>query len=145
MIHCKKCSYVQSPSLRARQLLQANRFFEIYFWCPCKPTVDVDLLIQIVYTSALRQRRTVSSIFVILKIEYWFVTLQAIRDTASPKKGGGRGGGGGGGGGGAVLACNPPSPSPGIEGSILVHKKWCVCDNIFHSFWPEKFFFCFVF
>ena len=71
------------------------------FWVPekfWKPTVAlplfVDLFIQIVDTSALRRGRTVSSIFVILKIKYWFVTLQTIRDTASPKKRGGRGGGG---------------------------------------------------
>ena len=72
------------------------------FWVPekfWKPTVAlplfVDLFIQIVDTSALRRGRTVSSIFVILKIKYWFVTLQTIRDTASPKKRGGGGGGGG--------------------------------------------------
>ena len=71
------------------------------FWVPekfWKPTVAlplfVDLFIQIVDTSALRRGRTVSSIFVILKIKYWFVTLQTIRDTASPKKKGGGGGGG---------------------------------------------------
>jgi len=72
------------------------------FWVPekfWKPTVAlplfVDLFIQIVDTSALRRGRTVSSIFVILKIKYWFVTLQTIRDTASQKKKGGGGGGGG--------------------------------------------------
>ena len=108
MLHCKKCNfYFNLPVSYARKI-------QIFSGVPekfSKPTVAlplfVDLFIQIVDTSAIRRRRTVSSIFVILKIKYWFVTLQALRDSASKKKKK-RGGGGG----GAVLACSPPPPPP---------------------------------
>ena len=108
--HCKKSNFrLDLPVSYARKIMIFSDVPE-KFW---KPTVAlplfVDLFIQIVDTSAIRRRRTVSSIFVILKIKYWFVTLQTIRDTASLKKKGGEG---------AVLACNPPSPPPGIGGII---------------------------
>ena len=86
MLHCKKCNfYFNLPVSYARKI-------QIFSGVPekfSKPTVAlplfVDLFIQIVDTSALRRRRTVSSIFVILQIKYWSVTLQAIRETASQK------------------------------------------------------------
>ena len=93
MLHCKKSNFrLDLPVSYARKIMIFSDVPE-KFW---KPTVAlplfVDLFIQIVDTSAIRRRRTVSSIFVILKIKYWFVTLQAIRDTGFQKKGGGEGG-----------------------------------------------------